>query len=204
MYCAHCDCEFDGWRVKCPNCKNLLQEGKPIINNEELKPVEYDSILQTIRDNGGTLNIVVNAREVGKSKSLRFPYAGFGYAWTKRMRGMADGIGVDLSTIKVGKDRKRGFPYLGHGFAWQQEMQGLIGGHEVNLTAKKVIRKKSWGFPYRGFGYAWTDEMAGQMGDQIQVTVKSTAVKKKRGWQFPYFGFGYAWVKDGTLALSLS
>ena len=203
MYCTNCDCEFDGWKGKCPNCKNQLQDGKPPINKKEFKPVDYDSIVQSISDNGGSLDVTVNAIEVGKSKSLRFPYAGFGYAWTKRMQGEEKEIGVDLSTTKVGKDRKRAFPYLGHGFAWQQEMQGLIGGHEVNLTAKKVIRKKSWGFPYRGFGYAWTDEMAGNLGDQIQVRMKSSAVKKKRGWQFPYFGFGYAWVKEGELSLSI-
>ena len=204
MYCAHCECEFDGWRGKCPNCKNPLQEEKPIKFTDEYKSIEYDTLLQTIKDNGGSLDIMVNASEVSKSKSLRFPYAGFGYAWTKRMRGAADGIAVDLNTTRVGKDRKRGFPYLGHGFAWQQEIQGSIGGHEVNLTAKKVIRKKSWGFPYRGYGYAWTDEMAGKLGDQIQVRMKSAAVKKKRGWQFPYFGFGYAWVKGGEISLSLN
>lgn len=204
MYCANCNCEFDGWKGKCPNCKNPLQEEKPVKIAEEIPPIDYDSILQSIQDNGGKLDILVNASEVGKSKSLRFPYTGFGYAWTKRMQGATDGIAVDLSTTKVGKDRKRGFPYLGHGFAWQQEMQGMIGGHEINLTARKVIRKKSWSFPYRGFGYAWTDEMAGQLGDKIQVQMISSKIKKKRGWQFPYFGFGYAWVKESKLSLSLN
>lgn len=204
MYCSNCDCEFDGWRGKCPNCKNQLEDTEPLISTDEFERLTYESIVQSIRDNGGKIDITLDAKEVGKSKSLRFPYTGFGYAWTKRMQGAEQGIGVDLNTTKVGKDRKRGFPYLGHGFAWQQEMQGAIGGHEVNLTAKKVVRKKSWSFPYRGFGYAWTEEMAGQLGEQIQVSMKSSTVKKKRGWQFPYFGFGYAWVKEGELSLILN
>jgi hypothetical protein len=203
MYCTNCDCEFDGWLGKCPNCKNQLQEEKPINRLNEIELIDYDSIVKSIRDNGGSLEITVNASEVGKTKSLRFPYAGFGYAWTKRMQGTRDGLGVDLSTTKVGKDRKRGFPYLGYGYAWQQEMEGFIGGHDFCLVAKKITKKKNWGFPYRGFGYAWTEEMAGELGDQIKISIKSSQVNKKRGWQFPYFGFGFAWVKEAELSLSL-
>ena len=204
MYCTSCECDYEGWTGKCPTCRNPLQEDKPLTHEERNELIDYESLVRSIQEEGGSLNIEVKACEVGKSKSLRFPYAGFGYAWTKRMQGTREEIGVDLSTTKVGKDRKRGFPYLGHGFAWQQEMQGLIGGHEVSLIAKKVIRRKSWGFPYRGFGYAWTNEMAGELGEQIKIQLKSTAVKKKRGWQFPYFGFGYAWVKEGQLSLTLA
>lgn len=204
MYCTNCDCEFDGWKGNCPNCKNKLHEVKPLPKNEDFEHLEYDTIVQILKENGGSLDIPIIASEVGKTKSLRFPYAGFGYAWTKMMHGSWDGIGVDLSTTKVGKDRKRGFPYLGHGYAWQQEMEGFIGGHDVSLVAKKVTKKKSWGFPYRGFGYAWTEEMAGDLGGQIKITMKPSQVKKKRGWQFPYFGFGYAWVNEGELTLSLT
>lgn len=202
MYCANCDCEFDGWRGKCPNCRNSLQEDKPFSFTKTFEKIKYNDLLQSIKDNGGSLEITVRASEVAKSKSLRFPYAGFGYAWTKRMQGATDGIEIDLSTSKVGKDRKRSFPYQGHGFAWRQEMEGLIGGHEVHLQATKVTRKKSCRFPYRGFGYAWAEEMAGELGDQIQIRLKSSTVKKIRRWQFPYFGFGYAWVKEGILSMS--
>ena len=203
MYCTNCDCEFDGWRGNCPNCKNKLQEGKPLPKKVDIEHLEYETIVKNIKENGGSLDIPICASEVGKTKSLRFPYAGFGYAWTKNMHGCREGMGADLTTTKVGKDRQRGFPYLGHGYAWQQEMEGFIGGHDVSLVARKVTKKKTWGFPYRGFGYAWTEEMAGDLGDQIKITMKPSQVKKKRGWQFPYFGFGYAWVNEAELSLSL-
>jgi len=203
MYCSTCECEFDGWTGKCPNCKNPLQEGKPPVPRFGDESVTYESLVDIIREYGGTLDIELTAIEIGKSRATRFPYSGYGYAWTKRMQGAREGIAVDLTTTEVGKDKKWAFPYQGHGYAWREELQGSIGGHEAALSAKKVIRRKKWSFPYKGYGYAWTDEMVGDCGQDIKIELKTTQVGKNRRWMFPYFGFGYAWVNEGILTLSL-
>ncbi len=204
MYCPTCECEFEGWTGKCPNCKNPLQGGKPPVQISSQQQVDYESLVDIVKERGGTLNIELKASEVGKTKATRFPWMGFGYAWTKRMQGAREGVSVDLSTTKVGKDKKWSFPYQGLGYAWRQELQGSIGGNEVTLTAKKVTRKKTWSFPFRGYGYAWTEEMSGECGRDLLIELKTTEVKKIRRWLFPYFGFGYAWVKAGELSLSLT
>jgi len=204
MYCATCECEFDGWTGKCPNCKNPLQEGKPPTLRSGEQQIDYETLVNIVKERGGTLKIELKTCEVGKNKTTRFPWLGYGFAWTKRMLGSTDGISVDLSTTKVGKDRKWKFPYQGLGYAWRQEMQGSIGGSEINLTANKVTRKKTWRFPYSGYGYAWTEEMNGECGQDLNIELKTTEVKKMRRWIFPYFGFGYAWVKEGQLSLSLT
>jgi hypothetical protein len=204
MYCPTCECEFEGWIGKCPNCKNQLQEGKPPNLKSGEQQIDYESLVDTVNKTGGSLKIKLKASEVGKTRSTRFPWLGFGYAWTKRMQGAKDGITVDLSTSKVGKDRKWRFPYQGFGYAWRQEMQGSIGGNELTLTANEVSRKKAWSFPYSGYGYAWTEEMSGDCGAKISVQLKTTEFSRIRRWMFPYFGFGYAWVKEGELSLTLT
>ena len=203
MYCATCECEYEGWTGKCPNCKNQLQERIPPNLSLGGGQLEYESLVNMVKDHGGRLSIQLKTSEVGKNKTTRFPWLGYGFAWTKRMIGSANGINVDLSTTKVGKDKKWRFPYQGHGFAWRQEMQGAIGGNEIALSANKVARKKSWGFPYSGYGYSWTEEMSGNIGQELYIELKTPQVRKIRRWLFPYFGFGYAWVTEGELSISL-
>lgn len=203
MYCSTCECEFDGWTGKCPNCKNPLQDGKPTSPRSSDESIAYEALVAIVNEHGGTLDIELSAIEVEKSKSTRFPYLGYGYAWTKRMQGSLEGINVDLNTTEVGKDRKWQFPYQGLGYAWRQELQGRIGGNEAALSATKVTRKKRWRFPYSGYGYAWTEEMAGECGEKLSIELKTTDVSKIHRWMFPYFGFGYAWVNEGILSLTL-
>ncbi len=203
MYCSTCECEFDGWTGKCPNCKNPLQDGKPTSPRSSDESIAYEALVAIVKEHGGTLDIELSAIEVEKSKSTRFPYLGYGYAWTKRMQGSLEGINVDLNTTEVGKDRKWQFPYQGLGYAWRQELQGRIGGNEAALSATKVTRKKRWRFPYSGYGYAWTEEMAGECGEKLSIELKTTDVSKIHRWMFPYFGFGYAWVNEGILSLTL-
>lgn len=204
MYCLTCECEFDGWTGKCPSCKNHFQGGKHPVQSSNQQQVNYDSLVDIVKERGGTLNIQLKASEVGKTRATRFPWRGYGNAWTKRMQGAREGASVDLSTTKVAKDKKWSFPYQGHGCAWRQELQGSIGGNEVTLTAKKVTRKKTWSFSYFGYSYAWTEEMSGECGREPLIELKTTKVKKNRRKLFPYFGFGYAWVKEGELSLSLT
>lgn len=203
MYCTSCKCEFEGWTGRCPNCKNQLQEGKPPNLSLGGQQINYESLVNMVKEHGGSLSIQLKTREVGKRKATRFPWLGYGFAWTKSMFGSVDGISVDLSTTQVGKDRKWRFPYQGFGFAWRQEMQGYIGGNELTLTANNVIRKRSWSFPYSGYGYSWTEEMSGKCGPNLIVELKTPEVTKTRHWIFPYFGFGYAWVNEGELTLTL-
>lgn len=203
MYCTNCHCEFEGWKGDCPQCNTPLLEVPPEVQIFDERPLAYETLTKMISDQGGQVDIDLNAVEISKSKSTRFPYMGFGYAWTHRMYGEKEGISVDLSTTKVRKDRKRTFPYKGHGFAWREEMQGSISGNEVSLNSIKVNRKKTWSFPYSGFGYAWTEDMTGTCGQDIKVELKTTRIKKIRRWAFPYFGYGYAWVKEGVLSLIL-
>ena len=138
MYCATCECEFDGWIGKCPNCKHPLQEGKPPTLRLGEQQIDYETLVDIVKERGGTLKIELKTSEVGKNKATRFPWLGYGFAWTKRMLGSTDGISVELSTTKVGKDRKWKFPYQGLGYAWRQEMQGSIGGTIINLTANML------------------------------------------------------------------
>lgn len=204
MYCSTCECEYDGWTGNCPNCKNALEDGGPPPSRIHDETIAYETLVQIIKDHGGRLDIDLTTIEVSKTKSIRFPYLGYGFAWTKRMEGSREGIVVDLITSEVGKDRKWAFPYQGHGFAWRQELQGKIAGNMATLTAKKVTRKKSWSFPFKGYGYAWTEEMTGDCGQDIKIKLTTTQVGKNRRWQFPYFGYGYAWVNEGILSMSLN
>lgn len=204
MYCTICECEFEGWTGKCPQCNNRLLEVKPSVDGALVETVDYEELRKRIVDGGGKIEINLSAAEVTKARTRRFPWMGFGFAWTHKMKGAKNGLLVELHTTKVEKKRNWKFPYQGLGYAWRQEMQGSIGGHAATLTAKNVIRKRAWRFPYSGFGYAWTDEMSGECGRDINIELKTTHVVKIRRWQFPYFGFGYSWVKKGLLSLTLA
>ncbi len=204
MYCAICECEYKGWYGKCPNCKN------PLLNEPHLDPlssdeqISYERLVEIIRENGGALEVDLATIEVNKSKSFRFPWLGYGYAWAKRMRGASQGITVDFYTIEVGKDRKFAFPYLGHGYAWGKTIQGSLAGNEATLKAKKVNRKRGWNFPYFGYSYAWTEVMSGSCGEKLNLELITTKVGKNHRMRFPYFGFGYAWVDQAKITISLN
>jgi hypothetical protein len=204
MYCTTCECEYNGWKGKCPSCKQPLQEGIPDKKLHDNGHLDYTALVGLIAKDGKAAEIRLKATQVSRKKSTRFPYAGFGYAWTQAMQGSKDDIFVELATTEVGKDRTRSFPYKGHGFAWQQEVQGFISGNPCTLTAAKVNREKTWSLPYAGYGYAWTEKMHGKCGERILVEVESAKVLRKRNRRFPYFGFGYAWVDEYTLTLRLA
>jgi hypothetical protein len=203
MYCTTCNCEYNGWSGKCPSCKQPLLDDKPAAQIQSKSNIEYRSLVELIEENGAALDIDLCADQVTRNKTTRFPWLGFGYAWTQSMLGEHQAITVELITTEVGKDRKWSFPYQGHGHAWQQEMQGWIAGNQCSVQATEVKRSRTWRFPYTGYGYAWTEQMHGECGDQIHLTMSASKVSKKRGWVFPYFGYGYAWVDKYWLALEL-
>ena len=203
MYCRNCNCEFRGWTGKCPNCKQPLIEGATTEYIGTNGRIEYDALVEMIEMNGGSLIFVLEASQVSKKKSTRFPWLGFGYAWTQTMHGEGDDIHMDFITTEVGKDRKWSFPYRGHGYAWQQEMQGSIAGNQCTVSATDVSRTRSWTFPYSGYGYAWAQKMQGECGEDILISMSASKVSKQRKWRFPYFGFGYAWVDAYQVSLTL-
>jgi len=203
MYCSTCNCEYEGWSGKCPSCKQQLVDGRPVEQVPSNGQIDYSSLVEMIEKNGASIDIDLGASQVIRKKSFRFPWLGFGYAWTQRFNGKADGIHVDLNASEVGKDRNWAFPYRGHGYAWGQEMQGLIAGNQCSLKASEVKRSSTWSFPYSGYGFAWTEEMLGSCGDQIQLIMTASKVSKKRIYGFPYFGHGYAWVDEGILTWRL-
>ena len=203
MYCTACNCEYNGWSGRCPSCKQPLQEGTLPEPPRNVAQIDYDSLVEMIKKNGGTLEIPLSASKIARSKTTRFPWMGLGYAWTQKMNSAHSDIAVDLNTTEVGKDRKWAFPYRGLGYAWQQQTEGWIGGNQLSLLATQVNRKRSWSFPYSGYGYAWTEAMSGKCGQDIRVDFKATQVSQQHRHRFPYFGYGYAWVDEGLLTLTL-
>ena len=91
MYCSTCECEFNGWTGNCPNCKNPLLDRKPQSPRIIDESITYETLVNIVRDHGGSLEIDLNAIEVGKTKSTRFPWLGYGYAWTKKDAGLSRG-----------------------------------------------------------------------------------------------------------------
>ena len=205
MYCSECSCEFEGWTGNCPNCKTPLVERLPSIAEAADEPISYEALVDLVGKNGGSLRIDLSASEVGREKRRGFPYSGYGYAWTKRMRGVSNNILVDLATTGVGKAKKERFPYRGFGMAWAKAMQGSVAGNQVALTAKRVGTDRKWSFPYSGYGYAWAQEMSGQCGDELTVDLRTTDVGRRRRSGFPYLGYGLAWARwqDRQLARSV-
>lgn len=204
MYCNTCNCEYNGWSGNCPSCKQPLRDGKPLKEIHDSAHLDYNSLLELIEKDGAVFEIDLKASQVSRSKSTRFPWLGFGYAWTQSMQGKADDIAVELDTTEVVKERKWSFLYRGYGYAWRQEMQGWIAGNPCSLKATEVKRSRSWSFPFSGYGYAWTEEMRGTCGEHIQAVLIASKVIRKRTYRFPYFGYGFAWVDKSTLTLSLA
>ena len=204
MFCPRCKCDFIGWKGKCPVCKKPIVEKYFPRFQPRGKIIDYEGLVELVGESGGRLEMELTAAEVGKARRFRFPYIGYGFAWTKRMKGNQDNFPVELWTTEVGIDKVWTFPYFGHGFAREQKMIGFVGGNEITLVANEIAREKKWGFPYRGYGYGWTMEMFGKCGDLLQGRLITTKAGRKKEWQFPYQGYGYAWADRATLTLSLN
>jgi hypothetical protein len=203
MYCPKCKCDFAGWTGKCPTDGAKLAEPSPLPDEPTHAAMPYETVVDLIRDNGGSYEIELRTIGVGREKKMSFPYLGYGFAWAKRMCGESNGIAVDLHIYEIGRDRDTGFPYQGYGYGWGKQMRGWVGGHEISLTATKVTREKKHLFPYRGHGYSWAAELSGECGKSIQAKMRAVEVDRDRNWFLFYFGFGYAWIRRATLILSL-
>ena len=204
MFCSSCNCEFEGWSGRCPNCKEPLVEGVVQSAEGDTHSVSYQVLVDMVKANGGQLQVPLTTTAVSMERKWSFPYFGLGSAWAKRMQGSSKEVSIDLQAVDVGRDKKYGFPYRGFRFAWVKEMGGTIGGNATSLTASKVRRERKWGFPYFGFGYAWTEEMQGTCGDQIEIDLVTTDIGKRIVRRFPYLGFGLSWIKESMLTLKVS
>lgn len=202
MYCPQCKTDFVGWRGKCPDCKvPLVDELPPELGTVE-KSLSYNDLVDLVKKNSGQISIDLTATEVERQNKWGFPFLGYGYAWTKRLQSISNGVWVDLATTETNRQNKRSL-YFGFGYGWEKTMQGSIAGNALTLTAKKVSRTRKWNFPWMGFGFAWTEEMAGKCGAELIVTLTTTDISRKKGWGFPYFGYGYAWARRGDLELKV-
>lgn len=57
MYCPNCQCEFDGWVGKCPDCRTPLLDESPHIQEVSSNPISYEALVDLVRENGGQLNL---------------------------------------------------------------------------------------------------------------------------------------------------
>ena len=203
MYCPHCECEYSGWRGKCPFCQTVLMENRPAIPHRAPNDLDYADLVKVVRENGGSVTIEMMATEVETKRGRSFPYIGRGYAWAKQFEGSQGNFAARLTTNEVGRDRSVRFPYFGYGFAWEKEMQGSVSGSPLTLKAEKVARESKMGFPYRGYGRAWVQTMSGQCGEKLEAALNITEVQQRKQHGFPYFGFGFARANAGRLTLTL-
>ena len=204
VYCSNCQCGFTGRSGKCPVCKNALT-GESLPRKTLAPSISYDSLLRKVEENDGRLNIELDAVDSCKFKQWTFPWIGWGYSWTKSMKGSANGILVDLLTTEVGTKRATIIPGIGWGFAWEQKMVGDICGHEISLTATVVKTQKTGLYIFRiGWGFGWTLEMAGRCGDRLQAILTTSDVKREKETTFPGIGWGYARMNRAVLTLTVA
>lgn len=201
MYCPNCDCNYIGAIASCPICGIHLLSEPPGAEPDQVI-ISYEELVQRVKKNYGKIEIALAACEVGMRRSYGFPYFGFGFAWTKRMQGKADGIQVNLNAREIIFRRRRQFPFRGFGFAWVNRFDGMLNGNEFSLVATNIAREKKWNFPYFGYGYAWTEELHGECGEELSLTCLITGVGRKHQSRFPWLGYGYAWEKDAILTVA--
>lgn len=164
----------------------------------------YASLLEMVKANQGRIVVNLEAVEVGREKKSNFPRFGFGFGWTKKMRGSYNGtFPVELETTARGQCQKRNILGMGYGFAWAKEMRGQIGDMEFDLTAIKVIKKKEKNILAAGYGFAWVEQMTGEIGNGIKLRFTTTSVGKEKNTGFPGFGYGYGWSDKAELAISI-
>ena len=202
MFCPNCKCEFEGWTDKCPDCHIPLVAELPPTSQRAAEAIPYQALVELVKESGGQISVEILATDIATEKKWGFPHLGYGYAWTRHMRGFQENLQAELSTVEVGKSRGWSFPYFAYGFAWEKRMEGVIGGNQITLEVTKVQRERKWRFPYLGYGYAWAESMSGRCGEQLKADLQTTQVGKRREWGFPYFSFGFAWINKAVLTIS--
>lgn len=203
MYCPNCQCEFDGWKNRCPQCRSALAEKPPPMPETTNVHLSYADLVEFVKSRG-EVKINLRASNVKRERKWQIPYLGYGYAWAKKFQGVVEGFGVGLETQEEGRNRRWSFPYFGYGYAWIKNLEGNIGGHPLTLKAVKVHKERKQRFPYRGYGFAWTEELQGSCGDQLHAHLEINEVGRKMSRQFPYLGYGFAWEAQGTLKLAIA
>jgi hypothetical protein len=204
MYCSKCDCEYSGWKGKCPDCKTPLVErlGTDAQTFRAPEPAPPPTVPPTRHPR---LSGELYATDVGHHKTYFVPLLlGWAFGWVKRMRGTIDGRDVNLRTTEVRMEKKWLLPGMGFGYAWAQRMEGNIGEERVTLETISVGRDRKWYLaPLKlGWGFAWAKEMVGRSASGSEIVLTVTSVAREKGWTFPGFGWGYAWEEKATLTIS--
>ena len=58
----------------------------------------------------------------GPLQKQRFPYRGYGFAWTEELQGgCGEQLHAHLEINEVDRKMSRQFPYFGYGFAWEKK-----------------------------------------------------------------------------------
>lgn len=206
MYCTNCQCEFDGWYHRCPQCRNPLGITPELSLPTEMssRVLSYDELVERVRSKNHLIEIDVLTSEVVVQRRWRFPYLGYGYAWAKRFQGGFEDIHAALTTVEEGRHKEWRFPYFGFGYAWPMRLSGHISGNPILLTVNKVRKERKMRFPYLGYGFSWAESFSGECGPQLSAHLRVTDAHKKMEWRFPFFGFGFAWENKAVFSLSLA
>ena len=70
----------------------------------------------------GGNEVTLTATKVEMERKWRFPYLGYGYAWTQEMSGnCGNQLRAEFVTTEVGREKKWSFPYRGYGYAWMKK-----------------------------------------------------------------------------------
>ena len=122
MFCPQCRTEFIGWRGKCPDCKVLLVDQlSPELGSVE-KILPYNDLVDLVKKNNGQISIGLIPAEVERQKKWRFPFLGYGYAWTEELSGECGAdLKVSVTITDVNRKKSLEFPYLGYGYAWARK-----------------------------------------------------------------------------------
>lgn len=202
-YCPTCECSYATWLDECPVCKTPFLMTQPPAVTPTGPAIAYDKLVARVTAAGGVLQVRMTTVKVERSKTMGFPYFGYGFAWEKQLVGALDGSPVELNATEVSMAKRTGFPYVGFGFAWVRKLEGHVAGNGIALRSTAVEMDKARAFPYFGYGFAWTSEMTGSCGDQLRARLTTLDVDTRRETGFPYRAFGYAWVSEAELTLKL-
>ena len=119
MYCTQCNCEYSGWKGKCPVCQTWLLEVQPKAIEIKSSPTDYNSLVEEVRNLGGSITIEIETTDIETKRGRRMPYIGRGYAWVKTMsEECGEKLKATLTIGDVQKHKQWVFPYFGFGFAW--------------------------------------------------------------------------------------